>query len=108
MVGRILAHLKQRGVLHEPPRPEALRLVRRKLRNRPWAMRKPKYWLIQQPGDLVEIDTKEVRRGPGVILKNSRPRDVVSRRDVGETPHRATARAGGRSPNVLPSPTPFP
>src|SRR6266849_7647911 len=31
MVGRILAHLKQRGVLHEPLRPEALRLVRRKL-----------------------------------------------------------------------------
>src|SRR5260370_40971791 len=43
MVGRILAHLKQRGVLHEPPRPEALRLVRRKLRNRPWAIPKPKY-----------------------------------------------------------------
>src|SRR5216683_1901256 len=39
MVGRILAHLKQRGVLHEPLRPEALRLVRRKLRHRPGARR---------------------------------------------------------------------
>src|SRR5260370_14683508 len=79
MVGRILAHWKQRGVLHEPPRPEALRLVRRKLRNRPWAMRKPKYWLIQQPGDLVEIDTKEVRRGPGGIMNNVRGPEGVFR-----------------------------
>src|SRR5258707_1672564 len=63
MVGRILAHLKRRGGLHEPPPPEGLRLLRRKLRNRPWAIRKAKYWLIQQPGDLVEIDTQESPRG---------------------------------------------
>src|SRR5712691_12942880 len=30
MVGRILAHLKQQGLMHEQPRQEALRLVRRK------------------------------------------------------------------------------
>jgi len=36
MVWRILAHLKQRGVLHEPPRAELLRKVRRKVRKRPW------------------------------------------------------------------------
>src|SRR6266436_3442904 len=92
MVGRILAHLKQRGLLHEPPRPEALRLVRRKLRHRPWAIRKPKYWRIQQPGDLVEIDTKEVRRGRGVILKHFGARDVVSRWDVVEAQPRASSR----------------
>jgi len=108
MVGRILAHLKQRGVLHEPPRPEALRLVRRKLRNRPWAMRKPKYWLIQQPGDLVEIDTKEVRRGPGVILKHFGARDVVSRWDVVEAHHRATSLAAARFLEVLTERMPFP
>src|SRR6266849_1633469 len=39
MVGRILARLKRQGALHEPPRPEALRIVRRKLRKRPWAIR---------------------------------------------------------------------
>src|SRR5216683_1951299 len=108
MVGRILAHLKQRGVLHEPLRPEALRLVRRKLRHRPWAMRKPKYWLIQQPGDLVEIDTKEVRRGPGVILKHFGARDVVSRWDVVEAHHRATSLAAARFLETLLERLPFP
>src|SRR5258708_18228260 len=51
MVGRILAHLKRRGALHEPPKPALLRQARRKLRKRPWAIRKPKYWRVEQPGD---------------------------------------------------------
>src|SRR5260370_22951347 len=108
MVGRILAHWKQRGVLHEPPRPEALRLVRRKLRNRPWAMRKPKYWLIQQPGDLVEIDTKEVRRGAGEIFKQFGARCVVSRGDVVEAHHRATPLPAARFPEGPPERMPVP
>ena len=52
MVGRILVYWKRRGVLHEPPKPALLRQARRKLRKRPWAIRKPKYWRIAQPGDL--------------------------------------------------------
>src|SRR5260370_32750522 len=108
MVGRLLAHLKQRGVLHDPPRPEALRRVRRKLGNRPWVIRKPKYWLIQQPGDLVEIDTKEVRRGRGVILKHFGARDVVSPWDVVETHHRGTSLAAARLLEVLTQRQPFP
>jgi len=43
MVGRVLGDLKRRGALHEPPRAAVLRQRRRKLRNRPWAIRKPKY-----------------------------------------------------------------
>jgi hypothetical protein len=87
MVGRILVHLQRRGVLHEPPKPRVLRQARRKLRKRPWAMRKPKYWRIEQPGDLVEID---VRRS--VLLKHFSARDVVSRWDVLEVTSFAAAR----------------
>ncbi len=108
MVGRVLAHLKRQGALHEPPRPEALRMVRRKLRKRPWAMRKPKYWRIQQPGDLVEIDTQEVRRGRGVILKHFGARDVISRWDVVEAHHHATSLAAARFLEVLTERLPFP
>jgi hypothetical protein len=43
MVGRILVDLKRRGVLHAPPKPAVLRRARRTLRNRPWAIRKPKH-----------------------------------------------------------------
>src|SRR5260370_7368637 len=60
MVGRILAHLKRRGALHEPPKPALLRQARRKLRNRPWPIPKPKSWPIEQPGNLVDIDTKAI------------------------------------------------
>ena len=71
MVGRILADLKRRGVLHEAPKPAVLRQARRKLRNRPWAIRKPKHWRIEQPGDLVEIDTKDIAMRRGVVPADS-------------------------------------
>lgn len=107
MVGRILAHLKRRGELHEPPKPAVLRQARRKLRNRPWAIRKPKHWRIEQPGDLVEIDTKEIRMRRGVILKHFSARDVVSRWDVVEVHHRATSLAAARFLDTLLDRLPF-
>ena len=108
MVGRILADLKRRGMLHEPPRAAVLRQVRRKLRNRPWAIRKPKHWRIEQPGDLVEIDTKEIRMRGGVILKHFSARDVVSRWDVVEVHRRATSLAAARFLDTLLDRLPFP
>jgi transposase InsO family protein len=107
MVGRILADLKRRGTLHEPPKAAALRQQRRKLRNRPWAVRKPKYWRIERPGDLVEIDTKELRLRRGVILKHFSARDVVSRWDVVELHRRATSLAAARFLDTLLDRLPF-
>ena len=108
MVGRILADLKRRGALHEPPRPAVLLRAHRKLRKRPWAIRKPKYWRIEQPGDLLEIDTKEIRMRGGVILKHFSARDVVSRWDVVEVHHRATSLAAARFLDTLLDRMPFP
>ncbi len=107
MVGRILAHLKRRGVLHEPPQPAVLRQARRKLRKRPWAVRKPKYWRIAEPGDLVEIDTKEIRMRRGVLRKHFSGRDVVSRWDVVEVHHRATSLAAAHFLDTLLERMPF-
>jgi putative transposase len=108
MVGRILLHLKRRGTLREPPRPAALRRARRKLRNRPWAIRKPKHWRIEQPGDLVELDTKEVCMRRGVVFKHFSARDVISRWDVLEVHHRATSLAAVHFLNALLDRLPFP
>jgi transposase InsO family protein len=108
MVGRILAHWKRRGVLHEPPKPAVLLRARRKLRKRPWAVRKPKYWRIEQPGDLVQIDTKEIRMRGGVILKHFSARDVVSRWDVVEVHRRGTSLAAARFLDTLLDRLPFP
>jgi transposase InsO family protein len=107
MVGRILGHLKGHGVLHEPPRPATARRARRKLRHRPWATRKPPDWRIEQPGDLVEIDTKELRPTRGVVLKHFSARDVVSRWDVIEVHARATSLAAARFLDVLLERMPF-
>src|ERR1700681_253962 len=108
MVGRILGDLKRRGALHEPPKSAVLRQARRKLRNRPWAIRKPKHWPIAQPGDLVEIDTKESRMRGGVLLKHFSARDVVSRWDVVEVHRRATSLAAARFLDTLLDRVPFP
>jgi hypothetical protein len=90
MVGRILADLQRRAVLIEPPRAAVLRRIRRGLRHRPWATRKPRFWPVRQPGDLVELDTKEVRpRSPLLLTLIG-----CCRCDSGVIP------SGGRSPRV--------
>ncbi len=108
MIGRILRHLKQRGVLHEPPRPALARRARRKLRHRPWATRKPSFWRIERPGDLVQIDTKELRPERGVVLKHFSARDMVSRWDVVEVHERATSLAAAHFLDALVDRMPFP
>jgi putative transposase len=108
MVGRILSTLKRRGVLHEPPKPAVLLRQHRKLRKRPGAIRKPKYWPIEHPGDLVEIDTKEIRMRRGVLLKHFSARDGVSRGDVVEVHRRATSLAAARFLATLLERFPFP
>ena len=89
MVGRILTSLKARGALKEPPRNGVS--TRKRLWRRPYAVRKPKGYPVVEPGDLVQVDTLDVRPLPGVILKHFTARDVVSRWDVVEVRTRATA-----------------
>ena len=107
MVGRILSHLKRRGVLVEAPAATAS-ARRRKMRGRPWAVRKPRFWPIRQPGDLVQLDTKELRPARGVVLKHFSARDMVSRWDVLEVHERATSLAAAHFLNSLIDRMPFP
>ena len=87
-VGRILDHLKQRGELKEPKR-RAISAKRKS--RRPYGVRKPRDYRVERPGDLVEVDTLDVRPFPWVALKQFTGRDVISKWDVIETRHRATA-----------------
>jgi len=91
MVGRILAYLRRRGVLREPASRRVGVQQRRWLR--PHAVRLPKGLPIERPGDLVELDTLDIRP-PGVThpFKQFTARDRVSRWDTLEL--RANARAG--------------
>ena len=73
MVGRILSYLKARGVLREAPRNGIS--TRKRLWRRPYAIRKPRGYPVMEPGDLVQVDTLDVRPLPGVILKHFTARE---------------------------------
>jgi putative transposase len=107
MVGRILTRLKQRGRLAEPPRRGVPR-SRRDLRPRPYAVRKPKQYAVSAPGDLVQVDTVELRPLPGVVFKQFTARDVISRWDVIQAHTRATAATAALFLDTLQHRMPFP
>lgn len=88
-IDRVLARLRATGQLVEPPR-RAIS-ARRRSAVRPYAVRKPRDYATRHPGDLIQVDTLDVRPRPGVILKQFTARDVVSRWDVVETYRRATS-----------------
>ena len=107
MVGRILAYLARRGVLREPA---GRRIgVRRRRWPRPYAVRRPGDWPIERPGDLVELDTLDVRP-PGVTypFKQFTARDRVSRWDTLELRRNALARTAAGVLDALEARMPFP
>jgi putative transposase len=108
MLGGILVALKRRGVLVEPPRPAVLRRQRRKLCHRPWATRKPRFWPVHKPGDLVGIDTKQIRPARNVLVHHFSACDVVSRGDVVEAHAQSTARTAVQFLDALLARRPFP
>ena len=89
IVGRILKELKDRGVFREPPVNGIS--ARKRIRKRPYAVRKPREYSVVEPGDLVEVDTLDLRPLPGVILKHFTARDLSRRWDVVGVYTRATA-----------------
>ena len=87
-VGRIIGYLKRRGELVEPQRRS--KSDKRRVR-RPYAVRKPRDWTVSEPGDLVQVDTLNVRPLPGVSLKQFTARDIISKWDVVEARSRASS-----------------
>jgi len=105
-VGRIIHHLKERGLLKEPIR-NHVSAHRRGLK-RPYAVRKPKDHEVKEPGDLVQLDTLDIRPLPGVVLKHFTAHDVLSRWDVIGVHSRATASTAAHFLDALKSRMPFP
>jgi putative transposase len=91
-VGRILSKLKARGALVEPVWRAVSKVKRRRL-VREYATRKPKGYTIESPGDLVQVDTVDVRPEIGKVFKQFTARDMVSKWDVLGVSSRATATA---------------
>jgi putative transposase len=104
-VGRILRYLRQSGQLVEPPRRIS---AHRRRRVRPHATRKPKDYQPRAPGDLVQLDTLDVRPAAGHGLKHFTARDVISRWDVLELAACATAQTATRALDAVLERMPFP
>lgn len=104
-VGRVLTYLKARGALQEPPR---YRIKSRRLKPRSYGMRKPRDHRVREPGDLVELDTLDIRPLPGVSLKHFTAQDTVSHWDVMAIHSRATAATAARFLDELLNRMPFP
>ena len=77
MVGRILRQLKERGILKEPI-PNHVS-ARKRQRRRLFGIRKPKDYPIKETGDIVQLDTLDLRPLPGVVFKHFTAHDVVSK-----------------------------
>ena len=105
MVGRILRRLKDHGVLREAVK-NHVSAHRRGLR-RPYAIRKPKDYNVAQPGDLIQLDTMDIRPLPGVVLKHFTARDIISRWDTVGVYSRATASTAAHFLDKLEQRMPF-
>lgn len=88
-VGRTIERLKQRGTLKEP----IINYISSKKRflKRAWAVRKPKDYQVKDLGDLVQVDTLDIRPIPGIVRKQFTARDIVAKWDVIEVYGNATA-----------------
>jgi transposase InsO family protein len=105
MVGRILLRLRRSGELREP-RGRGISARKRAWR-RPHAVRKPKDWIAERPGDLVQVDTLDIRPVPGVVFKQFTARDVVSRWDTVELHTSASSRSAVAILDALAARMPF-
>ena len=106
MVGRVIRRLKDRGVLKEPIRNHVS--ARKRVLKRPYAIRKPKDYVVTGPGDLVQLDTLDIRPLPGVVFKHFTARDIISRWDAVEVYSRATAGTATQFLDKLERSMPFP
>lgn len=81
-VGRVMNRLKARGVLVEPRNMTQAKLARKRRRKPRYAIRKPKDYRPEAPGDLVEVDTLQIKLVPNEIRYQFTARDVVTRFDA--------------------------
>jgi transposase InsO family protein len=103
-VGRIIGYLKGRGVIHEPHR--AIKARQRRWKRR-YGVRKPKDYSVLSPGDLIQLDSVQLRLDPGKVLYQFTAQDLISRYDVLHLVGRATARTALSALDAITTRMPF-
>ena len=82
--------------------------ARKRQRQRFYALRKPKDYKVVQPGELVQLDTLDVRPLPGVVIKHFTAHDVISKWNVVGVYSQATATNAVHFLDTLEKRMPFP
>ena len=90
-VGRVMKRLKERGVLVEPLNIRLAREARKRRRKPRYAIRKPQGYRVTAPGDLVQVDTLQIRLQSDDRRWQFSSRDLISRWDVSHAYRRATS-----------------
>jgi len=90
-VGRVMQRLKDRGVLVEPINVRRAKEARKRRRKPRYAIRKPPGYRVTAPGDLVQVDTLEIKLESDTYRWQFSSRDLISRWDVSRAYRRATS-----------------
>jgi transposase InsO family protein len=106
MAGRILRHLKLSGRLVEAPGADPWHPRRPFVR--PYGVRKPKAYLADGPGAIVQVDTVHVSLFSRLTFKHFTACDVFTRWQVLEAHGRATAHAAAGFLDTIVKRMPFP
>jgi putative transposase len=107
MVGRILARLRAQNRLPQATLKDPCIVTRPQIR--PYATHKPRDYIPLAPGDLVQVDTADVRwTGVDRPYKHFSGRDFISRWDVLGVHGRATARTAADFLAAVQERMPFP
>ena len=106
-VGRVMNRLKARGLLREPENVRLAKLARKRRRKPRYAVRMPKGYTIDSPGDLVQIDTLKLQLMSNDVRYHFSARDVVSRWDCARAFRRQTSFAAARFLEYLETKFPF-
>jgi putative transposase len=107
-VGRVMNRLRARGVLVEPENVRLAKLARRRRRKPRYAVRKPKGYPVEAPGDLVQVDTLKLLLMSNDVRYHFSARDVISRWDAARSFRRQTSFAAARFLEYLEKKFPFP
>ena len=90
-VGRIMKRLKERGVLVEPVNVIQARKARKRRHKPRYAIRKPQGYRVTAPGDLVQVDSLQIRLESDDVRWQFSSRDLISRWDVSRAYRRASS-----------------
>ncbi|MDD8016106.1 MAG: integrase core domain-containing protein [Acidobacteriota bacterium] len=107
-VERVMRRLRSRGLLVEPENVRQAKLARKRRRKPRYAVRKPRDYRVEAPGDLVQVDTLQVRLCPNEVRFQFSARDMVVRFDGLRAYRRQTSTAGADFLHYLRKKFPFP